>query len=124
MEEGAGTRPESGSSSSSYGFVLSSCGEDTVLLRKCLLSGFFDHAAQLTNRGNYCTIRGKVSVSIHSSSVLARFGAPPDWIVFTEVVHSGSEEDSGPSLRDVSRIDPRWLLDVAPHYYALNSKKR
>jgi ATP-dependent RNA helicase DDX35 len=92
--------------------MSSSCGEDTVILRKCIISGYFDHAAQLGNDGKYCTVRGRIKVAVHSSSVLARYGAPPEWVVFNDMVHT---KDA--LIRDVTKIDPRWLLEIAPHYY-------
>ena len=59
---------------------LSSCGDDTVAVRKCLVAGYFAHAAQLGSDGRYWTVRGRHPVAVHSLSVLARFGAPPEWV--------------------------------------------
>ena len=96
------------------GYAFSTCGEDTVAIRKAIVAGYFDHAAQLGSDGNYCTIRGRLKVGLHHTSVLSRFGAPPEWVVFNDLVHV-----KGALIRDVTRIEPRWFLEIAPHFYKL-----
>lgn len=98
--------------------VMASCGEDMEAVKKCLIVGYFDHAAQLGADGKYYTVRGKARVGIHYTSVLSRFGAPPEWVLFNDIVYLKE-----PLIRDVTRIEPRWLLDIAPHYYTLNKKQ-
>ena len=92
--------------------VLSSCGEDSVSIRKCIVSGYFGNAARLTPSGNYVTVRGQQLVAIHSNSVLSRFGAPAEWVVFNDVVFTTNAQ-----IRDVSKIEPLWLLELASSYY-------
>lgn len=96
--------------------ILSSCGTDTVSIRKCLIAGYFSHAAKLESDGFYRTIRGKVKVEPHTSSILSHFGAYPEWIIFHEAIHTKNMTQ----IRDVTRIDPMWLLEMAPHYYKVN----
>jgi len=96
--------------------VLASCGEDYISLRKCLVAGFFSHAARLGHDGQYHTLRGRVTVAPHPQSVVAKHGAPPEWVVYNEVQLS----KDNPLLREVTYIDPRWLDEIAPHYYVLN----
>jgi hypothetical protein len=45
---------------------------------------------------------------------LNRFGAPPEWVIFNEVVHSKHT-----MIREISKIDPRWLLEIASHYFTI-----
>jgi ATP-dependent RNA helicase DDX35 len=98
---------------SEKGAVISSCGEDDVAVRKCLVAGFFSHAAKLGHDGRYHTLRGGgVAVVPHPTSVVAKFGAPPEWVIYNEVHLSRSTQ-----LREVTKIDPRWLTEIAPHYY-------
>jgi ATP-dependent RNA helicase DDX35 len=52
--------------------TFSSCVEDISAICRCLVSGFFSNAAQLANDGRYRTVRGKLAVDIHPSSVLAK----------------------------------------------------
>ena len=96
---------------------ISSCQEDTVTIRKCLVSGFFANACKLGHQGKYVTVRGDVVVSVHQQSVLARYGAPPEWVIYHDVVFT-----SEPFIREVTRIEPRWLLEMAEHYYTTNLK--
>jgi ATP-dependent RNA helicase DDX35 len=100
------------------GAAFASCGQDSVAIRKCLIAGFFANAAQLGSDGQYYTVRGKNAVTPHPTSVLARFGAPPEWVIFNDVIHSKSA-----MIREVTRIEPTWLIDIASHYYMLKSRK-
>jgi ATP-dependent RNA helicase DDX35 len=99
-------------------------------VRRCLLTGFFANCARLTPDGRYRTIRGGVPLlPLPTTSVLASFGAPPEWIVFGEVSSASLTQNSSQSLsqssaervwvRDASSIEPLWLTELAPHYYDL-----
>jgi HrpA-like RNA helicase len=93
--------------------VIASCGDDDETVRKSLVCGYFANAAQLGSGGKYWTVRGRIPVSLHPTSVLSRFGAPSEWIIFHEVTHGDASTD----IREVSKIEPRWLLEFAHHYY-------
>jgi ATP-dependent RNA helicase DDX35 len=94
------------------GGVISSSVEDSVAIRKCIVSGFFGNVAKLGPHGKYVTARGGKAVTVHSTSVLSKFGAPPEWVVFHDVVHTSSAH-----IRDVTKIEPLWLLELAGKYY-------
>ncbi|CAN0437615.1 unnamed protein product, partial [Discosporangium mesarthrocarpum] len=81
---------------------------------RCLVAGFFANAARLGHDGYYRTVRDGVVIAIHPSSVLAHFGSPPEWILFHEVTKT-----SKLFARDVTAVDPRWLIELAPHFYEL-----
>jgi hypothetical protein len=51
-------------------------------------------------------------VEVHHSSVYSRFGRLPEWVIFHELVHHKSAQ-----IRDITKVEPRWLLEIAPHYY-------
>ncbi|CAM9265782.1 unnamed protein product [Ectocarpus fasciculatus] len=91
---------------------VSSCGDDVNALRRCLVAGFFANVAKLCPDGRYRTVRDSTVVAIHPSSVLAHFGSPPEWILFNEI-----SKTSQLFARDVSVVDPRWLIELAPHFY-------
>lgn len=95
--------------------VLASCGNDTVAIRKCLVAGYFINAAKLCADGKYRTVRGNVEVEPHASSVYASYGAPPEWVIYGEVLC-----EKAPMMRDLTRIDPHWLVEMAPQYYIVN----
>lgn len=82
---------------------------DTDIL-KALLSGYFFNTAQLTREGIYKSSRLNRTVEIHPSSVL--HGKSPKWILFYELVLTTKEY-----VRQVSSIDPAWLVEVAPHVF-------
>ncbi|CAM9685796.1 unnamed protein product [Sphacelaria rigidula] len=94
------------------GKTPSSCGDDITPLRRCLVAGFFANAAKLSPDGHYRTVRDGTVIAIHPSSVLAHFGSPPEWILFHEI-----SKTSQLFARDVSVVDPRWLIELAPHFY-------
>jgi ATP-dependent RNA helicase DDX35 len=52
---------------------FSSCGDDTIPIKKCLISGYFGNAAKLSNTGGYMTVRGRNEVTAHPLSVIARY---------------------------------------------------
>ena len=95
------------------GSVFASCCEDTEALRRSIVAGFFFNAARLKSDGRYYTVRGQHPVALHPTSVLAKYGAPAEWVVFHDVVLT-----TEPFLRDCSRIQPLWLMELAPHFYA------
>lgn len=100
------------------GSVFASCVDDSEALRRCVLAGFFFNAARLKSDGRYYTVRDGHPVALHSTSVLAKYGAPAEWIVYNDVVIT-----SEPFLRDCSRIQPLWLMELAPHFYAYGGGK-
>lgn len=100
---------------SEKGAVISSCGDDDTAVRRCLVAGYFSHAAKLGHDGMYHTLRGGgVTVMPHPTSVVAKFGAPPEWVIYNEVHLSRTTQ-----LREITKIDPRWLTELAPHYYTV-----
>ena len=49
-------------------------------------------------------------VSIHPSSAL--FHRQPEWVVYHEVVQTTKEY-----MREVTAIDPKWLVEYAPAFF-------
>lgn len=111
------------------------CVDGATGLLRCLVSGFFSNIAKLKSDGTYkMTLDGR-SIRVHPSSVLSRFGAPPEWICFQQAVLTESaeyesrntglrlrqrvdnEDDHVVFVRFASAIDPRWLATIAPHVY-------
>ncbi|KAL4173138.1 hypothetical protein KRP22_008293 [Phytophthora ramorum] len=84
----------------------------SATMRKCLVSGYFANAAKLHADGVYRTLRDQRPVQLHPTSVYYHMGTLPDWIMFHQSVLTTEE-----FVRDVSRIDPRWLVDLAPDFY-------
>ncbi|KAF1330437.1 putative atp-dependent RNA helicase dhx35-like, partial [Globisporangium splendens] len=88
--------------------------EDTpvVSILKCLVSGYFANAARMHADGMYRTVREKRLVQIHPTSVYYHMGKSPEWILFHQSVLTTDEY-----IRDIAKIDPRWLVEIAPEFY-------
>jgi ATP-dependent RNA helicase DDX35 len=90
--------------------------ERSKAIRKCVTAGFFFNVAKLANDGRYYTIRGNQNILVtpSESSIFHSRGMPSEYIVFSET-HDGAR--GGIELRSVSSVDPRWLRELAPHYW-------
>ncbi|ETL30347.1 hypothetical protein F441_17089 [Phytophthora nicotianae CJ01A1] len=91
----------------------------SATIRKCIVSGYFANAAKLHADGVYRTLRDQRPVQLHPTSVYYHMGTLPDWIIFHQSVLTTEE-----FVRDVSRIDPRWLVDLAPDFYRTKDVSR
>ncbi|KAL5966846.1 ATP-dependent RNA helicase DHX8 [Taenia solium] len=87
-----------------------SCGKKTALVQKAILSGFFRNAAKKDPQEGYRTLVDQQVVYIHPSSSL--FNRQPDWVVYHELVMTTKEY-----MREVTTIDPRWLVEYAPKFF-------
>jgi hypothetical protein len=90
--------------------------ERSKAIRKCVTAGFFFNVAKMKNDGKYYTIRGNQNILVtpSQSSVFHTHGSYSEYIIFCET-HDGAR--GGIELRSVSSIDPRWLRELAPHYW-------
>ncbi|XP_073013708.1 pre-mRNA-splicing factor ATP-dependent RNA helicase DEAH10 [Typha latifolia] len=96
------------------GLILSSCGDDMLQFRRCLTASFFLNAALKQPDGSYRAMATGQSVQIHPSSVL--FRTKPDCIIFNELVRTSQNY-----VRNLTRVDPLWLPELAPQFYATES---
>ncbi|KAJ5074182.1 hypothetical protein M0811_00811 [Anaeramoeba ignava] len=79
---------------------------------KTITSGFFFNTSNITRSGDYSTLKKKQTVFIHPTSAL--FNRVPKWVIFFEVVQTTKEY-----MRQISEIQPQWLIEIAPHFYQL-----
>ena len=98
------------------GMSLASCGEDarsTILT--CICSGYFGNVARMQSDGLFRTVKDSREVKLHALSVLERFPRNREihWVLY----HDIWLDDHAERIRDVSAINPKWLLDTAPHFY-------
>lgn len=89
---------------------VQSCKSDYSRIRKAITAGFFAHAARKDPKEGYRTLVDSHQIYIHPSSAL--FNRAPEWVVYHELVLTTKEY-----MRDVCTIEPKWLVDVAPHFY-------
>lgn len=87
-----------------------SCGKSTTRVQKAICSGFFRNAAKKDPQEGYRTLVDSQMVSIHPSSSL--FHRQPEWVVYHEVVQTTKEY-----MREVTAIDPKWLVEFAPAFF-------
>lgn len=90
-----------------------SCRNELGRVRKAIASGFFGHASKRDGKDGYKTLTDSHVVYIHPSSAL--FNKNPEYVVYHELVMTSKEY-----MREVSTIDPKWLVEVAPNFYKLN----
>lgn len=88
--------------------------EHQEAILKSIATGFFANVAKLDpNHGcMYNTVRDARLVQLHPSSIYTNAGQLPNWIVFHQSILTSTE-----FIRDISKIDPRWLLEIAPDFY-------
>ena len=92
-----------------YQLKIISCKGSYSQVRKAITAGYFSHVARC-QKDVYKTIVDDHEVYIHPSSSL--FNKNPEWVVYHEVVNTSKEY-----MRQVSTINPRWLMDVAGKYF-------
>uniref|UniRef100_A0A6I8SWR1 ATP-dependent RNA helicase DHX8 n=1 Tax=Xenopus tropicalis TaxID=8364 RepID=A0A6I8SWR1_XENTR len=90
-----------------------SCGKATVRVQKAICSGFFRNAAKKDPQEGYRTLIDQQVVYIHPSSAL--FNRQPEWVVYHELVLTTKEY-----MREVTTIDPRWLVEFAPAFFKVS----
>jgi ATP-dependent RNA helicase DDX35 len=80
-------------------------------IRRCLTAGYFAHAARMQPDGTFRNVSGTTVLHAHPSSIM--FNRKADWVVFHEVMETGSKT----FIRDITRIEKAWLLEYAPEFY-------
>ncbi|KAF6261561.1 P-loop containing nucleoside triphosphate hydrolase protein [Scenedesmus sp. NREL 46B-D3] len=91
---------------------LASDSENYDAVRKSIAAGYFYHCARLQKDGSYRTVKNPTAVSIHPGSSLSK-EVLPRWVIYHELVLTSKE-----FMRTVSEIEPKWLVEIAPHYYS------
>ncbi|XP_072979076.1 pre-mRNA-splicing factor ATP-dependent RNA helicase DEAH10-like isoform X2 [Typha angustifolia] len=99
------------------GLIPLSCGDDMLQFRRCLTASFFLNSALRQPDGSYGAMANGQSVQIHPSSVL--FRTKPDCIIFNELVRTNQNY-----VTNLTIVDPMWLPELAPQYYATERSSR
>jgi len=94
-----------------FGFPIQSSNGKTEPVLKCLVSGYFAHAAHIQGDGSYRVIQGNHLVWIHPNSVL--FTRNAKWVVFQSMLETKEKV----FMQGVTAVHPLWLPEVAPDYY-------
>ena len=101
------------------GAPVSTAGKDTTSVRRALAHGLFANSAVLYSertddlgRAMYATVRGKVKMRMHKSSVLHR--SQPKCVLYTTAVQTGPATHE---MFEVLAVEQDWLTELAPHFY-------
>lgn len=89
-----------------------SCGKNVARAQKAICSGFFRNASKKDPQEGYRTLVDSQVVYIHPSSSL--FNRQPEWVIYHELVQTTKEY-----MREVTTIDPKWLVEFAPSFFKL-----
>lgn len=89
---------------------LISCHGDVDAIRKTLVSGFFRNAAKRESQAGYKTLTDGTQVAISPGSSL--YGKEYDYVLYDSIVLTSREY-----MMQVTAIEPKWLLESAPHFY-------
>ncbi|KAI9812560.1 MAG: hypothetical protein M1826_002810 [Phylliscum demangeonii] len=113
---GPSARPSAGSSSAPS---TTQAGSDQgELIRRCLTTGFFAHAARMQPDGSYRPVHSDSTVLYaHPSSLM--FNRKADWVIFHEVIETGKGQKT--FIREITTIEKAWLLEYAPEYYQVRA---
>lgn len=102
-----------------FGIMHSSSGRNMLPVRRALTFGYFANAANLNSRATdgkgraeYTSIRGKISMRIHTSSFVYR--TQPSCVLFSSAIQTGTDSHE---MYEVASIEQDWLVEVAPHFY-------
>jgi len=93
-----------------YRLDVVSAGNDLTKVRRAITAGFFFNAAKKDPQGGYRTLADHQQVYIHPSSAL--FHQQPEWVIYNEIVMTSKEY-----MREVTAINPAWLVQLAPRFY-------
>ncbi|KAF2261344.1 P-loop containing nucleoside triphosphate hydrolase protein [Lojkania enalia] len=80
-------------------------------IRRCLVTGFFAHAARMKPDGTFQTANGETTLWAHPTSIL--FHRKADWVVYHEIMETKNKI----FIRDITKIEMDWLTEYAPEYY-------
>lgn len=97
--------------------LMVSCGRDVSRVQKAICSGFFRNAAKRDPQEGYRTLTDGQNVYIHPSS--ACFQQQPEWVVYHELVMTTKEY-----MREVTAIDPKWLVEFAPSFFKIGDSTK
>ncbi|KAK9417880.1 putative P-loop containing nucleoside triphosphate hydrolase protein [Seiridium unicorne] len=82
-------------------------------IRRCLTAGYFAHAAKMQPDGSFRNVEGGTVLHAHPSSLM--FNRKAEWVVFHEVMETGNKT----FIRDITKIEKKWLLEYASDFYQL-----
>ncbi|EXJ80170.1 hypothetical protein A1O1_08312 [Capronia coronata CBS 617.96] len=89
--------------------------DKTVNILKCLVTGYFSQAAKMQPDGSFRSVSGNVTMYAHPTSLL--FNRKAEYVVFHEVLETGGKV----YIKDLSKVEKGWLVDLSRGYYNMKS---
>jgi len=96
-----------------------SCGYEWDLIRKCICSAYFHHAARLKGIGEYVNLRTGMPCHLHPTSALYGMGMTPDYIVYHELIMTVKEY-----MQCVTAVDGQWLAELGPMFFSVKDSSK
>jgi ATP-dependent RNA helicase DDX35 len=85
--------------------------DKTQRILKCLVSGYFAHAAKMQPDGTFKSVSGGVTMHAHPTSLM--FNRKAEYVIFHELLETGEKV----FIRDVSKVERKWLIEGSRGYY-------
>jgi pre-mRNA-splicing factor ATP-dependent RNA helicase DHX38/PRP16 len=98
---------------------LISCGNEWDVVRKCICSAYFHHAARIKGIGEYVNLRTGMPCHLHPTSALYGMGMTPDYIVYHELIMTTKEY-----MQCVTTVDGSWLAELGPMFFSLKDSSK
>ena len=89
--------------------IMTSCGTDWDVIRKCICSGYYHQAAKVKGIGEYVNLRTSVTVQLHPTSALYGLGYLPDYVIYHELILTSKEY-----MSTVTSVDPHVSCRPVP----------
>lgn len=99
------------------GMDIVSCGSSWDLIRKCICSAFFHHAAKVKGIGEYVNVRTGMPCHLHPTSALFGMGFTPEYIIYHELIMTSKEY-----MQCVTAVEGEWLAELGPMFYSIKEK--
>ncbi len=94
--------------------AYTSCGSNWDILRRCIASAFFQHAARLKGLGEYVNVVTGMPIYLHPTSALYGLGYTADYLVYHELLLTSKEY-----MMCVTAVDPYWLAEYGDKMYSV-----
>jgi ATP-dependent RNA helicase DDX35 len=88
-----------------------------VRIQKCLVSGYFSHAAKMQPDGCFKSVNG-ATLWAHPTSTMINRSA--DWVIFHDLMETGGKI----YIREITKIERAWLVELAPQFYQTETAQR
>lgn len=96
------------------GVLLSSCGAQWNVVRRCVCSAYFMHSARLKRGRDYVNLLTGQPCAVHPTSALFDAGLSPEYVVYHEAVLTQKEY-----MHCTTAVEAAWLSEDGPMFFKL-----